>query len=121
MQDHRELIAFQKANEFVKAVYLATKYFPKEEQFGLTSQLRRAAVSVAANIVEGCGRNGQKELLNFLNIAFGSLRESGYYVELALSLDYLHEQNHTKLHILYQDTSRALLGLIRSVQKSLSS
>jgi len=75
MRDHRKLKAFELADGLVMAVYQATRSFPKDELFGLTSQLRRAAVSVAANIVEGCARDGEKEYLNFLNLAFGSLRE----------------------------------------------
>ena len=89
MRDHRKLKAFELADGLVMAVYQATRSFPKDELFGLTSQLRRAAVSVAANIVEGCARDGEKEYLNFLNMAFGSLREAGYLIDLSTRLGYL--------------------------------
>ena len=75
MRDHTKLRAFELADEVAILVYRVTAGFPKEELFGLTSQLRRAAVSVPSNIVEGCTRDREAEYLRFLNIAFGSLRE----------------------------------------------
>jgi four helix bundle protein len=73
MRDHTKLRAFELADEVVLLIYPATKEFPKEEMYGLTSQMRRAAVSVPSNIVEGCARESQAEYLRFLEIAFGSL------------------------------------------------
>ena len=83
MRDHRKLEAFRFVDTLVVSVYRETQGFPKSEIFGLTSQIRRAAVSAAANIVEGCARDSVSEYAKFLNIAFGSLREAGYYVELS--------------------------------------
>ncbi len=74
-RNHRSLNAWQQAMELVVAVYQATSKFPQNEQYGLTSQLRRAAVSVPANIAEGAARNGSKEFLHFLGIASGSLSD----------------------------------------------
>jgi four helix bundle protein len=75
MRDHRKLRAFQLADEVALLIYRVTKQFPKEEMYGLISQMRRASVSVPSNIVEGCTRESQAEYLRFLEIAFGSLRE----------------------------------------------
>ncbi|MGH7180999.1 MAG: four helix bundle protein, partial [Nitrospiraceae bacterium] len=83
MRDHTRLRAFELADEVVLLVYQATAGFPKDELFGLTSQIRRAAVSVSSNIVEGCARDSEAEYLRFLNIAFGSLRELHYQLDLA--------------------------------------
>ncbi len=78
MRDHTKLRAFELADEVALLVYQITAKFPREEQYGLTSQIRRAAVSVPSNIVEGCARESQADYLKFLNIAFGSLRELHY-------------------------------------------
>jgi four helix bundle protein len=85
--------------------------------FGLTSQMRRAAVSVPANIVEGCARDGLTEYLHFLNIAFGSLRELGYYLDLSHRLEYLSDSDHAGLHDRHAEASRVLSGLLRSLDK----
>ena len=88
MRDHIKLRAFELADEVAILVYRTTKEFPKEEIYGLTSQMRRAAVSVPSNIVEGCARNTETEYLRFLEIAFGSLRELHYQVGLSRRLGY---------------------------------
>ena len=117
MQDHRKLKAFELADAFVLAVYRATRTFPKEELYGLTSQLRRAAVSVPGNIVEGCGRESLKEYLNFLNIAFGSLREAGYYVHLAHRLQYFADDEADSLQRQYDECAKVLSGLIAGLKR----
>jgi four helix bundle protein len=117
MQDHRKLKAFQLADAFVVDVYESTRSFPREEQFGLTSQLRRAAVSVASNIVEGCGRYTRKDYLNFLGMAMGSLREAGYHVELAQRLGYLQDAAAAKLLSQYNECARVLAGLISGLRR----
>lgn len=117
MRDHRRLRAFALADALVVAVYEVTREFPKEETFGLTSQMRRAAVSVPANIVEGCARQGLSEYLNFLNIAFGSLRELGYHMSLCHRLRYLSDQTFSELNGQYEECARVLSGLIRSLRK----
>jgi four helix bundle protein len=87
-QNFQELIVWQKAHQFVLQVYTLTKGFPQAEIFGLTSQLRRAAVSVAANIAEGFKRKGTKEKARYFNIAQASLEESRYYLILGNDLGY---------------------------------
>src|ERR1044072_4416049 len=84
----RDLVVWQKAHEFVLAVYRLTESFPDREKFGLTHQMRRAAVSIPANIAEGFGKRSQAEKARFLNIAEGSLEESRYYLILAQDLGY---------------------------------
>ena len=84
----QELVVWQKAHELVLAVYRLTKEFPKEETYGLTSQLRRSAVSVPANIAEGFKKRGRNDKARFLNIAQGSLEETRYYLILSKDLDY---------------------------------
>ncbi len=78
MRDHRKLRAFELAYEVAISTYLETRRFPKDELYGLTSQMRRCAISVPSNIVEGCARESQAEFLRFLEIAFAALRELRY-------------------------------------------
>lgn len=89
---HRDLLVWQKSIALVEHVYHLTESFPKQEQFGLTSQLRRAAVSVPANIAEGAARSSRKDLLHFLVIARGSLSEMDTLVEIAGNLGYLPDK-----------------------------
>lgn len=84
----QELIVWQKAHVFVLGVYKLTREFPSEERYGLTSQFRRAAVSIPANIAEGFKKRGQADTARFLNIAQGSLEECRYYLILTRDLDY---------------------------------
>ena len=90
-RNHRTLRVWQSAIELVDDVYRATSRFPKDEVYGLTSQMRRSAVSVPSNIAEGCARGGTKELLHFLNIAGGSLSELDTQVEIACRQGYISE------------------------------
>jgi four helix bundle protein len=91
MRDYKKLRAFELADELALLVYKATRIFPKEEMFGLTSQLRRAVVSIASNIVEGSGRDSQADYLRFLNMAYSSTSEACYQLSLAYRLGYLNE------------------------------
>ncbi len=91
MRDHTKLRAFTLADEVAVSVYQLTAEFPKEELYGLTAQMRRAAVSVPSNIVEGCARDSQADYLRFLNIAFGSLRELHYQLGLSVRLGFSNE------------------------------
>ncbi|MCB2211969.1 four helix bundle protein [bacterium] len=114
MRDHTKLTAFQLADDLAVAIYQSTRAFPKDELYGLTSQMRRAAVSVPSNIVEGCARNSKADYLRFLDIAFGSLRELEYQITLAKRLHYLQEPNSEELLDLAKQASKVLHGLIRS-------
>ncbi len=117
MRDHRNLRAFQLADELALLVYRETAGFPKEEMFGLTSQVRRAAVSVASNIAEGCGRSSDVDFLRFLDMANGSLRELQYQMSLAQRLGYLPAQSTlTNENSVLFETGRVLHGLIRSLR-----
>lgn len=86
MRDHNKLRAFEIADEVAIMIYKITVDFPKEEVYGLTSQMRRAAVSVPSNIVEGCARKSQAEYLRYLDMAFGSLRELKYQFSMPIGV-----------------------------------
>jgi len=116
MRDHRKLRAFELADAIVLELYAATKSFPKEEQFGLTSQLRRAALSIASNIVEGCARSSQADYLRFLELALGSAREVEYQLSVAQRLGYLPDDVGATLTHRADETARVLVGLIRSLR-----
>lgn len=104
----QRVIAWQKAHEFVLLVYSISRYFPEDERFGLTSQLRRAAVSIEANIAEGYKKTSRADKLRFFNIAQGSLEECRDYHILAKDLDYINEEEFEQLKNSILMTSRFL-------------
>jgi four helix bundle protein len=114
MRDHRQLRAFQLADELVIAVYQATRSFPSEELYGLRSQIRRSAVSVPSNIVEGCSRLSNADYVRFLEIAFGSLRELSYQLDLSRRLGFINEESWKTCESLFIETDKVLVALIRS-------
>jgi four helix bundle protein len=118
MRDPTKLRAFQLADELALAVYGATAAFPKHELFGLSQQLRRAAVSCASNIVEGCGRNTQADYLRFLDMAYGSACEIQYQLSLAQRLQYLTPTQAHSLNGACRQTAKVLNGLICSLRLS---
>ena len=118
MRDHTKLRAFELADERVLLVYRTTAAFPKEELFGLTSQIRRAAVSVPSNIVEGCARDSEAEYLRFLHIAFGSLRELHYQLNLSKRLGFLPDKDSSLLEPTVVETEKVLNGLICALRMS---
>ena len=118
MRDHRKLRAFELADSLVISVYAATRTFPKDEQFGLTSQLRRSSVSTGSNIVEGCARTSQADYIRFLDMAFGSAREVAYQVTIAIRLDYLSGEAAQQLSQQADETARVLAGLLQSLRSN---
>jgi four helix bundle protein len=116
LRDHCQLKVFRLADELAKQVYAQSKRFPREEAFGLTSQVRRATVSVAANIVEGCARSSHADYLRFLEIAYGSARELQYELGLCSELGYLDSDAAAKLNHQCTETAKALNGLIRALR-----
>lgn len=98
------------------AVYKAIRDFPKDELFGLTSQIRRSCVSIAANIAEGCGRNSQAELARFLEIAMGSASELEYHLLLSRDLNLLTKPEHEKLNTNVVEVKQMLTSLIRKLR-----
>ena len=117
MRDYKKLRAFELADEVVEMVYQATSDFPKEELYGLTSQIRRAAVSVPSNIVEGCLRDSQGDFLRFLYIAFGSLKELHYQIILSNRLGFLKNDKLKNLDPKIIETEKVLNGLITSLRR----
>ncbi len=113
-RDHRKLRAFELADDLVIKVYDATRGFPREELFGLVSQMRRAAYSAPANIVEGCGGNSTRDYVHFLDNALASLRELGYFISLSQRLGFLSPAAADELQQHQDEASRVLAGLIRS-------
>lgn len=120
MRDFHKLLAWQKADDLAVAIYRATEKFPAVERFGLTSQLRRAAISAPANIAEGCGRESLADFRHFLYQARGSLNEVEYYLHLAGRLGYLSPPLQTDLLNACQETGKILQGLINSIDQQMS-
>ncbi|MFH1778318.1 MAG: four helix bundle protein [Candidatus Omnitrophota bacterium] len=117
MRDYKNIKVYQLADDLVIEIYKVTKNFSREELYGLTSQLRRAAVSVPANIAEGASRQHKKDYLHFLYIARGSLAETEYLLHLAHRLGYLSNKEFEKISQLKQEATKAMFGLITSVEK----
>jgi four helix bundle protein len=118
MRDHSKLRAFGLADEVTFLVYRLTEKFPKEEIYGLTSQIRRAAVSVPSNIVEGCARESETEYLRFLEIAFSSLRELRYQLGLSMRLGYAEPLEYSSCEEKIIETEKVLSALFRSIRRS---
>ncbi len=117
MRDHRKLKAFKLSDALVELIYGVTQTFPQEELYGLAAQMRRAAVSVPSNIVEGCARGSQADYLRFLYIAFGSLRELHYQLGLSNRLGFLSKENLTAIEPKILEAEKVLNGLIVSLRK----
>ncbi len=116
-RNYRNIVAWQRAHAVALDVYELSRGFPREEIYGLTSQIRRAAFSVAANIAEGCGRESDKDFLRFLHISLGSLKEVEYALLLAHDLQYMETLRYEPLTIKLNQTFAALQGLIKSLKR----
>jgi four helix bundle protein len=116
VKDFKSLKAWGKAHELTLKIYNVTKSFPREEVFGLTSQLRRACASIPANIAEGCGRNGDTEVARFLVIASGSASEVEYHLLLAHDLNYLDHDEYRQLDGEVNELKRMLTVFISKLK-----
>lgn len=114
----KDLDAWQRAHEFVKAVYQETKKFPEDERYGLTSQFRRAAVSIAANICEGYRKLSKADKLRFLNIAQGSLEECRYYIILSRDVEYIDSSIAEHLEFLINGASWKLNAYAEAINEN---
>lgn len=111
MQDFHDLRVWEKSHALAKRVYAVTEAFPKGEQFGLVSQLRRVAVSIPTNIAEGCGRTGRPEFAHFTQIAMGSAAETEYLLLLSTELGFVTEESYAPLANLVIEVKRMLCAL----------
>ncbi len=116
MRDHTKLTAFEKADDLAVATFVATRNFPKQERYGLVAQMRRAAVSTASNIVEGCARPSQADYVRFLDVAYASARELQYQIDPASKLGYLEADSVGPLKAQCLETTKVLNGLIRALR-----
>lgn len=116
MRDFRELKVWERGHRLTLAIYAATEDFPREEVYGLTSQMRRSCSSIPANIAEGCGRDGNAELARFLQIAVGSASELEYHLLLARDLSLMSDPDHERLSTEVNEVKRMLTAFIRSLK-----
>lgn len=116
----KDLIVWQKAHQLVIAIYTATQKFPKEEVFSLTNQVRRATVSIAANICEGYKKKTIPNQLNYINIAEGSLEEVKYYIILSKDLQYINEKECEQLTNSAEEVGKLINGYEKAVSKRLT-
>jgi four helix bundle protein len=115
LKDFRELKVWQKSHHLTLDVYRVTSVFPREERYGLTSQVRRACSSIPANIAEGCGRRGDAEFARFLQIAMGSACELEYHLLLARDLSYLNGVHYERLSAAAVEVKRMLTSLLQKL------
>lgn len=114
-QNFRDILAWQKAHQFVLEVYKTTRIFPSEERFGLCSQFQRAAISIPANIAEGYRKLSKADKLRFLNISQGSLEECRYYILLSKDLNYINTDCYNELTKSIEDVSRLLNAYCKGI------
>jgi four helix bundle protein len=116
VKDYRELKVWERAHQLTLAVYKTTAMFPKDELYGLTSQIRRACASIPANIAEGCGRSGDAEFARFLQIAMGSASELDYHLLLARDLNFVNSGDYEQLANELTEVRRMLNSFIQKLR-----
>ena len=114
---HKKLNVWQKSIILIQKIYELTRSFPKIEIYGLTNQMRRAAISIPANISEGAARQTKKEFIQFLHVAQGSLSELDTHLEISQKLGYLKENSVQEISLLMNDIDKMLTGLIKSLKR----
>lgn len=119
-RDYKKLLVWKIAHSLVLKTYKTTENFPKSELFGIVSQMRRAAVSITGNIVEGTSRKTQKDYINFLYTALSSCNELGYYVYLCKDLSFINKGDYKELEVLTDQVAKMLQGLIKKIEKDLT-
>ena len=117
MKDFHKLKVWEKAHKLTLLIYLLTRKFPKDELYGLTSQMRRASSSIPTNIAEGCGHNSQAEFNRFLHLAMGSSSELEYQLILTHDLEYMDDEMYLKLSTELNEVRRMLNSLIQKVKR----
>ncbi|MDB4618255.1 MAG: four helix bundle protein [Akkermansiaceae bacterium] len=118
MKDFKKLKVWEKAHAFVLSLYEVTGGFPKDELFGLTSQIRRASVSIPSNIAEGCGRNSDADLARFCDMAMGSASEAEYQLLLSRDLGYINSEIHIRLEAELLECKKMLNAFIQRLRES---
>jgi len=120
MQEFKNLIVWKESHSIALCIYKITDKFPRKELFGITSQIRRAATSVSANISEGCGRNSQKDFIRFLNMAMGSANETEYLLILSKDLNYLEEESFENISNSIKTLKKQISNLINAIKKTIN-
>ena len=118
MRDYKKFLVWEKSHALTLAIYKVTSLFPKDEIFGLTSQIKRASSSIPINIAEGCGRNSDKDFCRFLYIAFGSANELEYQILLSIDLNFIENESGQKLLFQIEEIKKMLNGLIIKLNKA---
>lgn len=117
MKDFRSLNVWEKGHTITLSIYKLTQSFPKEEMYGLTSQIRRASTSILTNIAEGCGRGSDADFARFLQMSFGSANETEYLLLLCFELGYIPEESYLELNLSIQEIKKMLSKLIITIRK----
>jgi four helix bundle protein len=116
VKDFRQLKVWEKAHQLALEIYRASAQFPTEELYGLTSQVRRASMSIPMNIAEGCGRNTDAEFARFLQIAMGSASETEYQLLLVFDLGFIPQEDYASLQAMVEEVRRMLSGLLKTLR-----